>query len=140
MGKKVLEHVISTFPPDAFPNVADVAGGDGHFAVALRDAGYKPTVIDPMTTCVPKGVQVLKRKFLVQDAERFDLLVGLGPCSASQKLLRAARRVPVVFVPCMCRSVWPKPRNTVLEAAAFLRKQKVPFKKDGPMFWTGVAS
>lgn len=138
MGQKVLEHVISTFPPDRFPHVADVAGGEGRFAVALRDAGYKPTVIDPAAPCVPKGVEVWKRKFLVQDAENFDLLIDLGPCDASQKLVRAAKRTPLVFVPCRCRRVWPKPRNTVLEAAAFLRKQKVPFQKDGPMFWAGA--
>lgn len=138
MGQKVLEHVISTFPPDRFPRVADVAGGDGHLAVGLREAGYKATVIDPAAHCVPKGVVVLRRKFLVQDAERFDLLVGLGPCDVSQKLVRAAKRTPVVFVPCRCRRVWPGSRAAVLEASAFLTKQKIPFQKDGVMFWTGA--
>lgn len=140
LEKQVLEHVVSTFPPRRFPHVADVAGGDGHFAEALRDAGYKPTVIDPSEHGVPKGVEVLERRFLVQDAEDFDLLVGLGPCDASQKLVRAAKKAPLVLVPCRCRRVWPGSRDSVLEAAAFLRKQGVPFQKKGPMFWTGAPS
>jgi hypothetical protein len=138
LGEEMLARVKKTFPHRRFPRVADVGGGDGHFSEALRDAGYKPTVIDPEASCTPRDVEVFKRKFLVQDADNFDLLVGLCPCSASQKLVRAAKRVPVVFVPCMCRSVWPNSRNTVLEAAAFLTKQKIPFEKKGLMFWTGA--
>jgi len=131
----VLARAMSTFPPELFPRVADVGGGEGRLALAMREFGYDPVIIDPTPASV--GLPVLSRRFQVKDAEGFDLIVAVGPCGASQKLMRAAKGTPTVFVPCMCRSVWPGTRHPILEASAFLTRMKVDFRKEGRVFWTG---
>jgi SAM-dependent methyltransferase len=135
---EVLSLIRKEFPKRDFPRVADIAGGDGRMAKRLTKAGYRVTVIDPEESVDRRyrKIHVLRRKFLVKDAENFDLLVALSPCGASQKAIRAAKRKPIVFVPCICRSVWPGRRNPDLETAAFFRKMKVTFKKNGSLIWS----
>ena len=124
------------FPKGEFPRVVDIAGGKGYMATRLARAGYKVTIIDPESDLKHPKIKVLKRKFLVQDADNFDFLVALAPCGASQKAVRAAKRKPILFAPCICRWVWPGNRAPSTEAAAFFRKMKVPVRRDGNLFWT----
>ena len=138
-ANRLLELVRKTYPPDRFPRVADVGGGNGWLALELRRIGYHPVVIDPLPCAA--DVASLRRKLMVSDAKDFDLMVALGPCDASQKLMRVAKTIPIVFVPCRCRSVWPKStrRSSILDAAAFLAGLKIPYERDRALFWTGAA-
>ncbi len=124
------------FPKKEFPRVVDIAGGPGYMAKRLARSGYEVTLIDPKSDFEHPKVKVLKRNFLVKDAYDFDLLVALAPCGASQKAIRAAKRKPIIFAPCICRHVWPGGRAPSTEAAAFFKKMKVPVRRDGNLFWT----
>ncbi len=128
--KEMARAIKKRFPSSEFPRVADVAGGDGRLTSLLIKEGYRVTIIDP-AGCKVKGSRVLKRKFLVRDAQDYDLLVGFYPCQASQKLLRAAKYKPVVFHPCKCRHHWPGGRDPRIEAQAFMKKQGVTYERDG---------
>lgn len=154
------QEVAKRFPPEDFPRVADVAGGYGHTAKALKKVGYVVETFDPEGERV-KGVRLHKRKFWVRDARDFDLVVGFRPCGASQKLIRAGKYRPIAMIPCFCRSVWPpisrrkpgpKPKwrsiadsraidrwrrlypTPTTGATKFFKTQGVPFDRIGPLF------
>jgi len=98
--------------------------------------GYRTVVIDPEGKRPGGGVGLRKRRFLVRDAQSFDLLVGFAPCGGSLKLLRAARRCPVIFVPCTCRSFWPGRGNPDAAARKMLNSLGVNFRVDDGIFIT----
>lgn len=124
------------YPPKRFRRVADVAGGEGRFTTALRRAGYKVTIIDPYGS-KRKGLRVRRRKFRVSDADDFDLLFAFRPCRASRQVVRAAKRKPLLMVPCSCRSVWPADTVPFRACAAFFRELEIPFRRLGLIFVTG---
>ncbi len=144
-GQGPFEHVLDVikreFPCCDYPRVADIAGGHGYMAKLLTKAGYQVTVVDPEADVDYRGkkkIKVLERKFLVKDAEDFDLLVALAPCEASQKAIRAAKKTSIIFAPCICRRVWPGNRDPSIETAKFFRKMKVPFEQEGSLFWSAT--
>ncbi len=142
------EAIAKQFPPEQHRRVADVAGGPwGHSARALKAVGYRVVVmIDPSGRRLP-GMSLRKRKFRVHDALEFDLLVGFRPCGASQKLIRAAKQVPLAFLPCGCGWVWPSivSRGKKYAAAPMSGATKffhicgVPFTRVGPVFMSRPA-
>lgn len=132
----VYRKALELHDPKTCPRVADVGGGTGALSVALRDAGYDVTLMDPRAPRI-KGITTVERKFLVRDAEDFDLLVGVRPCSAGPKLVRAAKRRPLVFTPCDCPHHWPKNSATLRSISTFFRSTGVRFRRDRRLFWTG---
>ena len=112
---EVAELVLELFPPDTHRTVADVAGGKGKLAGKLMARGYMATIIDPRRSRKhPKGARRLSDVFLPGMAHRYDLLVGLHPDGATEALAEAARRRPVVIVPC-CLHQWDGPEEGDLE-------------------------
>ena len=159
-----LGKIVELHPPDLFPRVADVGGGRGAMACALRDLGYEPTIIDPNRPSLSsmkrirgkwrrhatksdrkrakamKGITVRRRKFMVSDAKDYDLLVGLRPCAASKKLVRAAKHRPLVMLPCteFCRRIWPGNSGTIANIERCFRDFGVGFRRhERLVFWTG---
>lgn len=132
--RDLVREIQKHYPPEEYPRVADVAGGNGQLTQLLLKAGYKVTLIDPSSKKV-KGARFWKRKFLVRDRKDFDLIIGYRPCGASQKMVRAAKYMPVVLVLCGCRSIWPgccgKWPTTL--ARDFMRKHRILYRKHG--YW-----
>lgn len=109
------ELVQRNFPPSRFPAVADVAGGKGHLAGALVGRGYRATIIDSRRQRKhPRGCTRLSGHFLPGMARHYDLLIGLHPDGATEALADAARRRPVVLVPC-CLHDWSGPERGAIE-------------------------
>ncbi len=136
--------VAKRFPPAEHRRVADVGGYTGLTAQALKKVGYPVVVtIDPQGR-KSSGVALLKRKFLVRDAEDFDLVVGFRPCGASQKIVRAGKYCPVALLPCGCgrvwipivargKTIWP---YAMSGATKFFHICGVKFDRVGPVFMT----
>jgi len=127
------------YPPKTHPRVLDVAGGASPVATAFARAGYDVTTIDPHGKR-RKGIRFMKRRFLVRDAEGYDLLLAFRPCAASRKVVRASRSLPTIMIPCMCRSVWPKSDVPYRACAAYFRQLGIPFRRLGLVFLTGDAA
>ena len=111
------DFVRRNFPPERLPRVADVAGGTGLLTLELLRRGYKPVVIDPRRSGLPKSIRKQERKAALKtgkflrpiflnrpvgqaDLADFDLLVGLHPDEATEPLAELAAEKPVVLVPC----------------------------------------
>ncbi len=136
--------VAKRFPPAEHRRVVDVGGYTGHTAQALKKVGYRVVVtIDPEGERSP-GVALRKRRFLVQDAQGFDLVVGFRPCGASQKIIRAGKYRPVALLPCCCskiwppivvrgKTIWPYPISGITK---FFHTCGVKFSRVGPVFMT----
>lgn len=138
---EALAKVITLHPPAEFPRVADVGGGDGRTARFLRDLGYQVTIIDPHPYGpAPARVKLLRQKFLVRHAFEFDLLVGMRPCRASKKLVRAAKHRPLVLLPCTawCSHIWPGKSGSLRNIERYFRSLGVGFRRVGRLvWWTG---
>lgn len=130
------------YPPGEFPKVLDVAGGAGFYARALARVGYQVTIIDPHArrakTSSRNKPRILRRKLKVADVDSFDLVFAYRPCGASQTVVRAARRRPVVLVPCTCSRVWPGNGGFMAGAERFLKKLGVPYRRKGTVIFTGA--
>ena len=86
------------------------------------------------------GIKVRREKFLVRHAFAFDLLVGLRPCGASKKLVRAAKYRPLVLKPCTawCNWVWPGNSGSIRSIERYFRALGVGFRRQGrECWWTG---
>lgn len=134
---KVMACVLEHFPPREYPRVADVGGGkECDLACWLTKLGYEVTVIDPACPKrMPRGIKAMRTEFLIKHARKFDLLVGLAPCEASQKLIHAAKYRPIIFWPCNCRRIWPRRQRSTRAAPACFRDAGVPYRKQGKIFW-----
>ena len=133
--------VLQHFPPDHFPRVVDVGGGTTcRIAQALHAMGYHVTVIDPQAPRrghgLPSGVKAIREPFLVRHTRGQDLLVALAPCEATQKVIRAAKRKPLVLWPCGCRHIWPDDASVTRAAPACFREHGIEYRKQGQIFWT----
>ena len=104
--------------------VGDVAGGTGLLSYYLAQEGYNTTVIDPRHTDLPRPERVKAQhqqlpiqrqvsRISGKDYDRFDLLVGLHPDVATRGLAWAARKLPVVIVPCCLLGWQGQGRNRV---------------------------
>ena len=96
--------VLAAFVADRFGrsvhHVADVAGGQGMLArVLTKKHGYAAEVVDPRGWAL-RGVDAQESTFTPDDAEYYDLVIGLHPDEATRAVAEAATVRPVVLVPC----------------------------------------
>ena len=121
--------------------VADVAGGQGLLARALRKRhNYVAEVVDPRAWRV-RGTTGEVRAFTVEDATYYDLVVGLHPDEATRAVAESALVRPVVLVPCC--NFWDRTRRLgrdalLTEIEAFYRSRGVTCERaelgfQGPM-------
>jgi hypothetical protein len=95
--------VVADFVAARFPDVsyvADVAGGQGMLSRLLRKQhNIRSEVIDPRGWTL-RGVPGRRETFVADMAGYYDLVVGLHPDEALREVVLAARRRPVLVVPC----------------------------------------
>lgn len=113
---KVLADWIRTQYPQA-RNVADVAGGGGRLFLHI---GLTGAVIDPRHSGLSKSERRAQRRgylpqieyrhtlYTADQAEEFDLIVGLHPDGATAEIAASALKRPVCVVPC-CNYGWNMP-------------------------------
>ena len=90
--------VVARFPQARY--VADVAGGQGMLSRLLRKRhNVRSEVIDPRGWTL-RGVPSRPEAFVADMADHYDLVVGLHPDEALREVVLAARRRPVLVVPC----------------------------------------
>lgn len=135
--------VLADFVAERFGNsvktVADVAGGQGVLARALRKrANYHCEVVDPRGWTI-KGVRARREEFVPAMAPYYDLIVGLHPDEALRAVAQAATLRPVVLIPC-CNfwSEQPLGRDELVAAvedyyrSVQVRFERVTFRFRGP--------
>lgn len=94
----VADLVVARFPEARY--VADVAGGQGMLSRLLRKRhNVCSEVIDPRGWTL-RGVPSRQEAFAANMADHYDLVVGLHPDEALREVVLAARRRPVLVVPC----------------------------------------
>ena len=110
MGDSRRFDVFASFVATQFPNknlkIADVAGGKGYLALALREQGYRDiTIIDPKRRLKKKvnhRATFLAIPFTETLDRRFDLVLGMHPDEATDHIIRYSVKHGSPFVVCPC--------------------------------------
>ena len=98
--------------PDPRTAIADVAGGHGQLRAALYRRGHQNAVTFDKRRgrWKPPGQHYRWGMFTGSEPDRFDLLVGMHPDAATDRIIAGAirRQIPFAVVPCCAiPSVWP---------------------------------
>lgn len=124
MGDKRRFNVLADFIAERVPRmarIADIAAGKGHLSLALRERGFLNVVaFEPAPRGATSAVAHLPLRaqpFDMDDAQDFDVLVGLHPDQATEEIVCGAGRhdVRMFLLPCCIkptRSVMWQPHNS----------------------------
>lgn len=88
------------FPRSTYPEILDVAGGQGGLNLILTSLGYQTVTIDPKTQ--NRAVYHRKQMFTLNYPFSTSLIVGLHPDAATEIIIRQAANhgIPFAIVPC----------------------------------------
>jgi len=111
--------------------IADVAGGQGMLSRLLRKKNYDAEVIDPRGWRL-RGVPGQESEFSPQQANYYDLVVGLHPDEATRAVAISALYTRTLLVPCC--NFWDRTTRlgtfSLVEAIeAFYREHQVKFER-----------
>ena len=127
----VLADFISTRYGNRIRYIADVAGGRGLLSRLLRKRfNYDAEVIDPRGWAL-KGIPNRTAEFGPEDADYYDLIIGLHPDEATRAVAHAALIRPTIMVPC-CNFWSPEKlsgRELIASIADFYQSRGVQYEK-----------